>query len=262
MTEGATSPLSERSQPKSLSQNQMIPMGSVHENGFNTAIEHGAANGQGEIEYNTQAGGACPTEGANPRSLGSFAFVDGGNNVPKSSITFPTFQASNSSDIEEVVLYVNDPDNSGPSGDVSKFLTVDSNTSGSGFPETYGTGAEVTVNAGYVDFGSNGLARAVADGLQSYKYELRDGNGNKITTITPSDGAHVSIVYDSGGQQFRISNTLSITNTSGSQWNVERIDVRDNGNGALLFNSTGFSANVVDNGTINFTTLELDVTLP
>lgn len=234
-------------------------MGNINGNGLLVALNDGANNRGGEIEFRTDNGSKCPTVNDNPRKFNDFS--RSGAKVPDDSGNLGQFQADAAADIAKTIVRIDDP-----SGGFTDLYTIDESTPGSGFQKGYGIGAAVTVFPGFMDLGTAGVARAIEEGLQSYKYQLRDGSGNPISgaTIVPSDGAHVPIRAGGSSSQifFQVNQTLTFTNGTASEFNVERIDVRDNGNNALLFQATNFSATVPQNGKLNFTTLKMQLTLP
>jgi hypothetical protein len=236
-------------------------MGSIDPTGFDIAINSGTLTGNAEVEYRTDGGGLFPIVNTNlisnnPTSESS-AFLTGGGSQLPSGTGFTDIVASQDTSIGSVIVRLNDPN-----GGKQRLFTVDQNTPGSGFPESVPVGAEVRIDFGYIELGSNGLARALEQSLQSYRFELTNGSGTIYKTITPSDGAHVPIQYSGGSlpKEFQIGSNLQFSNNSGSEWsNVQQINVRDTNNGELLFSDSGFSAIVPDNGSVTFTTLRLEV---
>jgi hypothetical protein len=237
-------------------------MGSIDSTGFDIAINSGTQTGNPEVEYRTDGGGLFPIVNTNqisnnPTSDESPLFINQGGSQLPSGVGFTDIVASQETSIGSVIVRLNDPN-----GGKQRLFTIDQDTPGSGFPESVPLGAEVRIDFGYIELGSNGLAKAVAQSLQSYKYELTNGSGTVYKTITPSDGAHVPIQYNGGSlpKQFQIGSNLQFSNNSGSEWsNVQQINVRDTNSEELLFSDSGFSAIVPDNGSVTFTTLRLEV---
>jgi hypothetical protein len=235
-------------------------MGSINEAGFSAAIQNGANSGDGEIEaFEGDDSSIVTSSGNNPESLPSSFFGDPQNgNFPRATRTLMTFEANQDGNISRVDVRITDPSSPG----LTRIMRLDENDTGTDFPASFQSGSDVTVNPGYINAGSQGLAEALGTGLGSYRYKLQNGSGTTLKTLTPTDGAHVPIGYSGGGVPvvFEIGSNLTFDNTSGSEWSdVQSIRIEDNSTGSLLFEDSSFSASVPDQGSITFTTLRLEV---
>jgi hypothetical protein len=234
-------------------------MGSINEAGFSTAINNGANNGDGEVEAFEDDNSSIVTVGSNPETLPSSFFGDPKNgNFPDAAKTLMTFEADEDGNISRVDVRIADPNAPG----LTRIMRLDENDTNTDFPASFQNGSDVTVNPGYIDAGSQGLAEAIGTGLGSYKYKLQDGSGTTFKTLTPTDSAHEPITYNGGSVPviFEITSNLTFDNASGSSWStVEKIRVEDNSSGELLFQDSSFSTSVPDQGSITFTTLRLEV---
>lgn len=237
-------------------------MGNIRELTIIEAIKTGLKNfNDCRAIYRDDNGSQITTNGGNPQSRNITTLLppDGNGNIPGSSDVLGTFQADGSGTIGATEIQVKQSFGFG----FQELFTVDSSTPGSGMPSSYEDGATVTINAGHMDFGSQGVGDAVynginnASGTEQYKYQLRNGSGTLLKTVTPSSGAHVNIEYNGG---FQIKNTLTFTNNGTSPWNAEQIEVVEDSTDALLFEASNFSADVPVNGKLNFTTLKLELT--
>jgi len=234
-------------------------MGSINEAGFSAAINNGANNGDGQIEAFEGDNSTIATTGSNPETLPASFFADPQNgNFPRATRTLMTFEADEDGNISRVDVRIADPSSPG----LTRIMRLDENDTGTDFPASFQNGSDVTVNPGFIDAGSQGLAEALGTGLGSYRYKLKSGSGGTFKTLTPTDGAHVPIGYSGGGVPvvFEIGSNLTFNNASGSEWSdVQSIRVEDNSTGSLLFEDSSFSASVPDQGSITFTTLRLEV---
>jgi hypothetical protein len=229
-------------------------MGQIDVGGFDNAVNNGASTSTQEIGYYDGNDTLIGAINSNPKILQGSVFENPVNGqIPDPNESYPELRAGGNGNISRMDINIGG----------SRLMRLDENDPGTNMPQSFQTYDLLDPSPGYIECGSQGLANALAYGLGSYEYELRDSSDNLYTQISPGDAAHVPITYTGGSTPvtFDIGSNLEFENTSGGTWgDIQKIIVRRTGaNAGILFSYSNFDVSLPDGGRLIWTTLRLNV---
>jgi hypothetical protein len=231
-------------------------MATIGSTAFGYALQNGWDNAAMDITLLTGSGSATDTVGSNTKTYSAALGLTRSGSVVEEGPT-PTgtdaWEANSDTSVGEVDLDID-------TGGASKVNLIQYVTGDGPLDVAPSNGSSIEVTDYGIDAQQAGIAEVLKDGKTNagdVEYRILDSNSNVLASKTESTSANYSV--SAGALQ--ADSDVTFNNSSGGQWSVAEVQVRVAGSNNII-QSEAISATIDDQGSITFTTLRVNLSLP
>lgn len=231
-------------------------MATIGSTAFGFALQNGWNNAAMDITLLTGSSNATDTVGSNTRTFSPALGLTRSGSVVEEGPT-PTgtnaFEANSDTSVGEVDVNID-------TGGASKANLIQYVTGDGPLDVAPSNGSSIEVTDYGIDVQQAGIAELLRNGkanVGDVEYRILDSNNNVLGSKTENNSANFSV--SAGALQ--ADSDVTFNNNSGGQFSVAKVQVRIAGSNNLIL-SEPVSATVDDQGSITFTTLKVNLSLP